>query len=142
MSKKNVAAKSVAAATKPAAAPPSKAVAPKPVAPAPVAATTTQKTITLTRSPKPRKGSSLVYTSPDLKGTVKFPASAFTVAPDSLTLDGAGFASVAAKVKMTPEERKAARAAMTPAMKVENERKRIERAQARVAKLEAAAASA
>lgn len=134
MSKKNVAAKSVPAPSKPAA----KAVAPE-VSQAPVAAA---KAITLTKSTKPRKGSSIVYASPALRGTVKFPASAFVVAPDTLTLDGAGFASVTPKTKMTPEERKAARKAMTPAMRVENERQRIERAKARLVKLEAAAAAA
>ncbi len=138
MSKKNVAAKTVPAASKPAA----KAVAPEVLqAPsAPVAAAKT--TVTLTRSTKPRKGSSIVYTSPTLRGSVKFPASAFLVAPDMLTLDGAGFASVTPKTKMTPEERKVARMAMTPAMKVANERQRIERAKARLAKLEAAATAA
>lgn len=130
-------------ATKTVAKPAAKAVVPEvlqaPSAAAPVAAA---KVITLTKSTKLRKGSSIVYTSPALRGSVKFPASAFVAAPDTLTLDGSGFASVAPKVKLTPEERKAARKAMTPAMKVENERQRIERAKVRLVKLEAAAAAA
>jgi uncharacterized membrane protein len=85
--------------------------------------------IVLTKSDKARKSKSVIFTSPDLRGTVRFPASAFTGAP-------------AAKAKLSKEERAAARAAMTPADKLQKEKDRLAKQQARIAKLEAAAAAA
>jgi hypothetical protein len=85
--------------------------------------------IVLTKSAKPRKSKSVIYTSTDLRGTVRFPASAFTGA-------------AAAKPKLSKEERAAQRAAMTPADKLQREKDRLAKQQARIAKLEAAAAAA
>lgn len=143
MSKKNHAAKqpqkSTAAAVETAPAP----VVPETVTVNPVTQEKKVMTITLVRSQKPRKGSSHVFTSPDLKGTVKFPASVFITGqvPDSLVLEGTGFSGVTTpKSKMTKEERAAAKAAMTPEQKLAAQKDRLARLQAKIAKLEGATA--
>ena len=112
-------------------------VAAKVVAPvAPVVAQPTS--VTLPRSTKPRKGSSLIYTIPGIGATVKIPRSAFAVIPDSITIVASPFP--AAKANLQKEERKALRALLTPTDIARLARERANRAVARAAKLEAAAA--
>ena len=106
-----------------------------PVVPAPVAAPTT---VTLSRSTKVRKGSSLAFEIPGTKSLVKFPRSAFAIVPEAITIVGTPFA--APKATLTKEERKAIRAALTPADIARLARERANRAVAKAAKLEAAAA--
>ena len=120
---------------------PAVAVAAKPTTPvvvAPIVAPIAPTTITLTRSTKPRKGSSLVFEIPGTKSTVKIARSAFAVVPETITVVGSPF--VAAKAKLTKEERAALRAKLTPSDKARIARERATRAAARAAKLEAAAA--
>ena len=97
-------------------------------------------TVTLPRSTAPRKGSSVVYDIPGLRVKVKIPRAAFVGnPPDALVVQGSPFA--APKAQLTKEERAAIRAALTPADKARNARERANRAVARAAKLEAAAAA-
>ena len=101
----------------------------------------TPGTVTLVKNSKqPAKANAVVYQIAGLRGTIRFVKTLFAgEAPEVLTVDGATFATpTAPKVKLTPEERKAARAAMTPAQKIEAERKRNANAQAKLAKMEAA----
>jgi hypothetical protein len=114
-------------------------IAPPVVAPPVVAPPTT---VTLARSTKARKGSSIVYQIPGLPSTVKIARSAFgAVVPDALTLVGSPFAAPAVPMaKLSKEERAAIRAKLTPADKARIARERATRAMARAATLEAAAA--
>ena len=108
-----------------------------PVVVAPVVAPPT--TVTLTRSTKARKGSSLVYQIPGLASTVKIARSAFAGdPPPAITVVGSPFAPPAAK--LTKEERAARRGALSPADIARIARERATRAVAKAAKLEAAAA--
>jgi len=111
---------------------------PRPPAPAVPPAPVTASTMTLVKNLKqPVKANAVVYQIPGLRGTIRFVKTLFAGdAPERLTVEGATFA--APKPKLTPEERAAARAAMTLAQKVEQERARVARAQKRLAKLEAA----
>ena len=96
------------------------------------------RVVTLTRSTKERKGSSVVFLIPGVRGTVKIARTAFAGEPP-MTLDIAEPSPFAPPVvKMTKEERAAARAAMTPVQKAQAARERANRA-ARLAALEAAA---
>jgi len=96
-------------------------------------------TITLTRSEKPRKGSSVVFTIPGVRGRVLVSRVAFDAEPPTtLVVVGSPFA--APRVTMTKEQRAAARASMTPLQKAQAARQRADRAIARAARLEAAAA--
>ena len=93
--------------------------------------------VTLTRSTKERKGSSVVFLIAGVRGRVLVSRTAFAGEPPA-TLDVAG-QPFAPPVKMTKEERAAARAAMTPLDKARAARLRADRMVARAAKLEAAA---
>lgn len=96
----------------------------------------------LTRTNHDRKGSSIVFALGEgYRGTVKFARSVFgDSVPETLTLEGNGFATPGskAKSKMTKEERAAERAKMTPQDKVKRAREIAARAAQRAAKLEAA----
>jgi hypothetical protein len=94
----------------------------------------------LVRRPKqPAKANAWVYGVPGLTGTVRIVKTLLTgPAPETLTLRGVTFAAPAPR--LTPEERKAARAAMTPAEKLAAERLRVQKAQARLARMEKQAA--
>lgn len=89
-------------------------------------------TIVLTRNDKQRRSTNIVYTSPSVKGSVRFSKSAFpnSEPPAELTIEVADGTLVAPKpprAAMTPEERKAARAAqpkLTLAEKVARAEKR------------------
>jgi hypothetical protein len=73
----------------------------------------TRMDITVTKDPKARKTNSIVYSTAGLRGTIRVPRSMFAnaTAPDSFVISSDAFAEPkAAKVKLTPEERKAARA--------------------------------
>ena len=98
----------------------------------------TPKTITLSRSTKERKGSSIVFLIPGVRGSVRVARAAFNGEPPA-TLDVVGSPFAPPVVQMTKEERAAARAAMTPLQKAVVARERANRALARAAKLEAAA---
>ena len=115
----------------------SKAVAARPV---PTVAVVAPTTVTLARSTKARKGSSIVYQIPGLPSTVKIARSAFgATVPDALTLVGSPFAPPAVPMaKLSKEERAALRAKLTPVDKARIARERATRAVARAAKLEAA----
>ena len=93
------------------------------------------KTI-LSRSTKERKGSSVVFLIPGVRGSVKIARSAFETVPDALVVVGRPF--VAPVVRLTKEERAARRKAMTPKEKAAAARARAERALRLAAKLEAA----
>ena len=97
------------------------------------------KTI-LTRSTRERKGSSIVFLIPGVRGSVKIARSAFGEEPPT-TLEIVGAPFVPPVVKLTAEQRAAARAAMTPLDKAKAARERATRAAARAARLEAAAAA-
>ena len=98
------------------------------------------KTVILTCSTKERKGSSIVFVIPGVRGTVKVARSAFGAEPPT-TLEVVGAPFVKPIAKMTAEERAAARAAMTPLDKAKAARERANRAAARAARFEAAAAA-
>jgi hypothetical protein len=100
-------------------------------------------TVTLARSTKARKGSSIVYQIPGLPSTLKIARSAFgAIVPDALTLVGSPFAPPSVRLaKLSKEERAALRAKLTPVDKARIARERATRAVARAAKLEAAASS-
>ena len=120
--------------------PASKVVAtpkPAPVAPRP-AAPEAPKTVTLNRATKGRKGTSIVFLIPGVRGTVKIARPAFVGEPPA-TLEVVGQPFAPRVVKMTKEERAAARAAMNPLQKAQAARARAERALRLAAKLEAAA---
>jgi len=94
-----------------------------------------------------RKGSHLVYQLEGRRGTIKIPRSLFgTEVPESFDIDTQNFAapgtSGSAKPKMTKEERAAARAALTPAQKLEQAKARLAKQQEKLAKQEAALAAA
>ena len=116
----------------------------QPVSAVVVSTPSTARVIVLTRGTEPRKGSGVVYSLAGLRATVRFARSAFGPGepPATCQVSGEGFAEpFVAKASMTKEERKAARAAMTPAMKAEKARAFANRASARAAKLEAAASA-
>jgi hypothetical protein len=92
----------------------------------------------LERSTKERKGTSVVFLIPGVRGTVKIARTAFVGEPPT-TLEVVGQPFAPPVVKMTKEERAAARAAMTPLQKAQAARARAERALRLAAKLEAAA---
>ena len=118
--------------------PASKVVA-VPSKPAPVAPVVeAPKVIKLERSTKERKGTSIVFLIPGVRGTVKVARSAFVGEPPA-TLEVIGQPFAPPVVKMTKEECAAARAAMTPLQKAQAARARAERALRLAAKLEAAA---
>lgn len=94
-----------------------------------------------------RKGSNIVFQVPGRRGTIKFPRSLFgETVPETLDIDTQNFAapgtSGSAKPKMTKEERAAARAAMTPAQKLEQAKARLAKQTEKLAKQEAALAAA
>ena len=96
--------------------------------------------MTLTRTNHDRKGSSIVYSLGDgHRGTVKFARSVFGDAvPESLELNGSGFAEAKTpKAKMTKEERAAERKAQTPAQKLARAKELLAKRQAALTKLEA-----
>lgn len=99
--------------------------------------------ITLTKSDKPRKSSSIVYLGAGLRGGVRIAKTCFAGgnAPASLVISGP-FAEP--KAKMTKEERKAARAALpklTPAEKLAKLNERAAKLQAKINASAAAPAS-
>src|SRR5437773_837512 len=71
-----------------------------------------QTNVRLTRSTAPRKGSSIVFLIPGVRGTVKIARSAFSGEPPALLeVVGSPFAPASVpKAKMTKEERAAERA--------------------------------
>jgi hypothetical protein len=69
---------------------------------------------------------------------ILFPKALFpNGAPETIEIEAVGLFAPAPKVKLTPEERKALKAAETPEMKAEKLRKQIAAAQERMAKLQA-----
>lgn len=101
--------------------------------------------ITLTKSDKPRKSSSIVYLGAGLRGGIRVAKSCFKDgnAPASLVLSSDAFAEP--KVKMSAEERKAARAAApkkTAAEKLAALETRAAKLREKVAKESAAPATA
>lgn len=96
----------------------------------------------LQRDTAPRKGNAIVFKIPGSRFTVYVSKSAFGGnVPDSLAVEGEPFAPSGPKAKLSKEERAAARAAETPEQKLQAQRDRIARQQAKLAKLEAAAAA-
>jgi hypothetical protein len=98
-------------------------------------------TVTLVANAKqPKKANAVVYSIPGLRGTIRFVRTLFAgPAPATLTVAGVSFAApVPPKPKLTPAERKALRAAMTPAQRVAEARTRVDAAIARATRLEAA----
>ena len=81
---------------------------------------------------------SVVFLIPGVRGTVKVARTAFVGEPPT-TLDVVGQPFAPPAVKMTKEERAAARAAMTPLQKAQAARARAERALRLRCQLEAAA---
>jgi hypothetical protein len=101
-----------------------------------------KKMLTLNRVNPDRKGSSIVYSFGEgHRGTVKFARSLFgVVIPNQLPGDVSQWpiaSGTTPKAKMTKEERAAARAAMTPAQKIERAKAIAAKAAERAAKLEA-----
>jgi hypothetical protein len=96
-------------------------------------------TLELKRSDKERKSNSVVFVAAGYKGSVKFGKAFFTgTAPETLSLEGPFAPAKQPRVKMTAEERKAARAAqpkLTLAQKAELADKRAAKNSARAAKL-------
>jgi RecG-like helicase len=96
-----------------------------------------QNVMNLTLSTKNRKGSSVVFNTPDgVRGSVRVNKSVFANGqiPQSLTIEGAEFAQP--KPKLTPEERKAQRAAqpkLTAAERVQKMEERLAKAKAKLA---------
>lgn len=95
--------------------------------------------ISLTRDPKARKSTSIVYTSPQLRGGVRIAKSAFVngTPDEGITLTGNFAAPAVPRAKETKEERKARLASMpklTLAEKVEKRRKQLEAMEAKLAK--------
>jgi len=90
-------------------------VATVPSKPAPVSTSKVDapKAVTLTRSTKERKGTSVVFLIPGVRGTVKVARTAFAGEPPTI-LEVVGQPFAPPVVKTTKEERAAARAAMTP----------------------------
>ena len=112
-------------------------------APAPVAEPTSVDlptvTLELKRYKVDDKGRSMFRNKGHAYTTVKFGPLFFDTVPDSLTLVATGVADLPEKkVRMTRDERKAARLAMTPTQKVEEAKARAARAMARAEKLEKA----
>ena len=96
-------------------------------------------TVTLTLKAVNKAGQA-TYTQPGARAFIRFPKDSFAtgVAPDSLEInapDGALTVLAPQVPKMTAEERKAAKAAQTPAEKVAEAKKRAEAAVARANKL-------
>lgn len=100
---------------------------------------TTTMVISLTRDNKARKSNAVTYTAAGYNGSVRFSKSFFAdkTGPESLTLDSETFAAARQpRAKMTPEERKAARAAapkLTPAEKLAKIEERAAKLRAKIA---------
>ncbi len=102
--------------------------------------------ITATRINHNRKGSNIVFSlGSGFRGTLKGARSLFgEEVPESFTVsapDGAFATAGPVKAKLTKEERAAARAAMTPQMKVARAKELAAKAAERAAKLEASLAA-
>jgi hypothetical protein len=93
--------------------------------------------VTLTRNDKQRKSTSVVYTSDQIRGSVRFAKSSFTDgnAPETIVVNSDAFA--APKPKLTPEQRKEARKNAPKLTAAE----RLAKAEARLAKLREKAAA-
>jgi hypothetical protein len=111
---------------------------------APAAKDTKIMQITLTKSTKTRKSTSVVYTAGALRGSARFAKTFFKDgnAPDTIVIDSDAFAEP--KKKLTAEERKAARKdapKLSPAEKLAKLQERSKKLEEKIAK-EAAAAAA
>jgi len=92
--------------------------------------------LTLSRSTRTRKSKAIIFTTPTIRGNIRFPPSAFDTVPDTLTLEGEGFATHHAKGA------RAALSTLTPAERAAKAQQQADRAMARARRFAQLAAEA